>query len=84
VDSHPISISSAAVDLARILGFWPARLYGVGAGEMSELTPGFLLQDGDKQVLVSNRSYEKAQAMAAQFGGRLSGLMNLPERMKPI
>lgn len=83
LDSHPISISSAAVDLARkSLGDLTGKtVMVIGAGEMSELTTRLLLQDGVKQVLVSNRSFDKAQAMADLFGGRAIRLNELAREL---
>ncbi|NPV26353.1 MAG: glutamyl-tRNA reductase [Firmicutes bacterium] len=71
IDRHAVSISYAAVELAKqIFG----RLDGcttliIGAGEMSELTARHLVANGVVSVLVSNRSYERAVELATQFGG---------------
>ncbi len=75
IDKHPISVSSAAVELARSqLGNLKDRsVVVVGAGEMSELTTRYLMQYGLSSVIVSNRSYEKAAAMAELFSGRAVG-----------
>jgi glutamyl-tRNA reductase len=45
-------------------------VYLVGAGKMSELAARHLLAHGAEQILVSNRTYEKAQDMAEAFGGQ--------------
>ncbi len=42
----------------------------VGAGKMGEACIRHLTKRGVKSVLVSNRSYERAQALAKEFGGR--------------
>ena len=62
IDSHPLSISSAAVEMARnVLGDLHGKtVMVVGAGEMSELTTRYLMQHGVQSVIVSNRSYDKA------------------------
>ncbi|MDI6906792.1 MAG: glutamyl-tRNA reductase [Thermoanaerobacterales bacterium] len=72
IDRNPVSISYAAVELARqVLGSLDGRtVLIVGAGEMSELTVKHLLANGVSGVIVSNRSYDRAQLLAAQFGGR--------------
>lgn len=72
IDRNPVSVSYAAVELARqVLGSLDGRtVLIVGAGEMSELTVKHLLANGVSGVIVSNRSFDRAQFLAAQFGGR--------------
>lgn len=72
IDRNPVSISYAAVELARqVLGSLEGRtVLIVGAGEMSELTVRHLLANGVSGVIVSNRSFPRAQALAEQFGGQ--------------
>lgn len=67
-----VSISFAAVQLAKQLF---ARLDGrsvllIGAGETGEQTARMLLADGaSPKIVVCNRTAERAQALAGQFGG---------------
>src|SRR5260370_19697811 len=42
----------------------------IGAGETSEKTARALLSRGARSILVSNRSYDRAVALAAELGGR--------------
>ncbi|HZK43675.1 MAG TPA: glutamyl-tRNA reductase [Syntrophomonadaceae bacterium] len=72
IDSHPVSVSYAAVNLAKnIFGSLENKtVMVIGAGEMSELTTKYLMQNGVSSVIVSNRSYEKAVQMAEEFNGR--------------
>jgi glutamyl-tRNA reductase len=72
IASEPVSISSVAVDLARkIFGDLAGRTVLIlGAGEMAELALRHLMDDGVKSVLVANRTYERAVALAEQFQGR--------------
>ena len=72
IDRHPVSVSYAAVELARnILGPLDGKtVLVVGAGEMSELTTRCLILNGVNSVIVSNRSYDKAVSMAQALGGR--------------
>ena len=65
------SIGSAAVDLAtRIFGDTLAgkTVLVLGAGKMSELTARHLQSCGAPAVLVTNRTYERAQSLAEQLG----------------
>jgi glutamyl-tRNA reductase len=66
IDRHPVSVSYAAVELARnVLGTLNGKtVMVVGAGEMSELTTRYLMSNGVNSVIVSNRSYDRAVSMA--------------------
>ncbi len=72
IASMPVSISSVAVDLARkIFGDLAGRTVLIlGAGEMAELALRHLVDDGIRSVLVANRTYDRAVALAEQFQGR--------------
>lgn len=71
IDRHAVSISYAAVELGKqIFGSLDGKtILIVGAGKMSELTAKHLVSNGVAKVLVANRSFNKAKAMAEQFGG---------------
>ena len=72
IASVPVSIASVAVDLARkIFGDLAGRTVLIlGAGEMAELALRHLMDDGVQSILVANRTYERAVALAEQFRGR--------------
>ncbi len=72
IDQNAVSISYAAVELAKQeLGTLDKRLVLIiGAGKMSELTAKHLVANGVSGVIVSNRSFDRAKALAAQFKGR--------------
>ncbi len=65
------SVSSAALQLARqIFGSLAGRRAMVlGAGEMAELALECLVNEGVRAAIVANRTYERAQALAARHGG---------------
>jgi glutamyl-tRNA reductase len=73
IGSNSVSIASVAVDMARkIFGSLQGRtVFLVGAGKMSELAARHLVQQGAGTILVSNRTEERARAMAGQFNGRV-------------
>ncbi len=64
-----LSIGSAAVELAKqIFGPLQGRTVLIlGAGKMSELTAQHLVSSGARRIIVSNRTHERACAMARQF-----------------
>lgn len=67
-----VSVSHAAVELAR-------RIFGslrglnaviLGAGEMSKVTARLLSDTGLASMIVANRTYERAEKIAQQIGGK--------------
>jgi glutamyl-tRNA reductase len=67
-----VSVGSVAVDLAeQIFGdLEGCKIMILGAGEISEKTAKAFRSRGAKQIFVSNRSFERAQALAKMTGGR--------------
>lgn len=67
-----ISVASVAVELAEkifdVLG--ERQVMVLGAGDTSEKAARALLSRGARSVLVSNRSYDRAVALAGELGGR--------------
>lgn len=71
IGSSAVSISSAAVELARkIFGnLSDKHVLLVGAGEMAELAAQHLVGQGVSSVTVANRTLSRAVDLAKQFGG---------------
>lgn len=72
IGRNPVSISSAAVDLAK-RAFMGGTIAGksvtiVGAGKMGRLAARALTRSGASDVSVVNRSEERAQELAEMFG----------------
>ena len=67
-----ISVGSVAVELAeKIFSTLNERdVLVIGAGDTSEKTARALLSRGARSIIVSNRSYDKALALAASLNGR--------------
>lgn len=67
-----VSVASAAVELAeKIFSSLNDRdVLIIGAGEMSEKTARALLSRGARNVVVANRSLERARILAKELGGR--------------
>ncbi len=67
-----VSISFAAVELAKkIFDDLPTKSFMlIGAGEMAELAAKHLINNGVKNVLVTNRTYERAEELAREFNGK--------------
>ena len=67
------SVGSVAVELAERIfdkNLAAKTVMIIGAGKMGEACIRHLAKRGARSVLVSNRSYERAVALAADFGGR--------------
>jgi glutamyl-tRNA reductase len=77
------SVGHAAVDLARSIfgSLEDAKILILGAGKMSELTARHLVARGVKVVLVANRTFEKANTLAARLGGRAIHYDTFPEEL---
>jgi len=71
IGEHPVSIPYAAVELARkIFGELKGlRVLLLGAGEMGELTSEHLAAQQVHQILVANKTYDRAVELARRFGG---------------
>ncbi|MEO7932224.1 MAG: glutamyl-tRNA reductase [Chthoniobacterales bacterium] len=67
-----VSVGSVAVDLAeKIFGnLGGCQVMVLGAGDTSERTAKALASKGVKSVIVSNRSHDRAVALAGEIGGR--------------
>src|SRR5215467_1763566 len=72
IGSSSVSIAAVAVQLAeKIFGSLENKtVYLVGAGKMAELAARHLIAHGAKNIIVSNRTHERAVELAESFGGR--------------
>ncbi|HWP35258.1 MAG TPA: glutamyl-tRNA reductase, partial [Thermodesulfobacteriota bacterium] len=70
--AQPVSVGQAAVELARRIfdDLARKRVLLVGAGEMAEATARHLVGCGVQALCVANRTFERAQGLAAMLGGR--------------
>jgi glutamyl-tRNA reductase len=66
------SVGSVAVELAERIfkNLSDKTVMIIGAGKMGEACVRHLSKKGARSVLVSNRSFERAQSLATEFGGR--------------
>jgi glutamyl-tRNA reductase len=72
ISRHTTSVSHAAARLARDAfgDLCEGRVLIVGAGETAELVAGAMVAEGARRITCINRSYERAERLAQQFGGR--------------
>lgn len=81
-----VSVGSVAVDLAeQIFGHFESRkVLLLGAGEASERTARALIKRGVRDIRVSNRSGERAEALAALVGGRAIPMSEWPAQCREV
>jgi len=72
IGESAVSISFAAVELAKKIfeALSTKSFMLIGAGEMAELAARHLINNGVKDVLVTNRTYERAEELAREFNGK--------------
>ncbi|WP_298433655.1 glutamyl-tRNA reductase [Geobacter sp.] len=72
IASSAVSVSFAAVELAKkIFGELADKtVLLVGAGEMCELAAKHFLNNGVRGVMVTNRTFERAERLAEEFEGK--------------
>ncbi len=78
-----VSISSVAAEFAERIfqDFSDKTVFIVGAGEMAELVLKSLVEQGVRTVMVSNRSYDRAVALANEYGGKAVRFDSLAEEL---
>jgi glutamyl-tRNA reductase len=83
IGENPASVSSAAAELAERVfeGLEGRRILLIGAGKTSDLTAANLISRGVGEIVVANRSPERAEALARHFGGRAVGLDTVEEEL---
>lgn len=84
IGSSPVSVAFAAVQLAQQifdkLSEQTALL--IGAGETIELAARHFSQQGIGRIIIANRTYDKAHALATQFNGYAISLSELPNHLE--
>lgn len=66
-----VSVSSAAINLAKQIfdSFEKKTVLLIGAGEMAETTARLLMRLGIESLLITNRTFDRAVALARALGG---------------
>ncbi len=79
IGSSPVSVAFAAVSLAKqIFGdLKQTTVLLVGAGETIELTTRHLHSQGVNKIIIANRSVQRAQKLADEFGGEAISLQHI-------
>ena len=83
IGSHSISMAAASVRLAGQLfeDLSKIRVLFVGAGEMIELATTHFAAKAPKHIAIANRTLERGEKLAQQFGAEAMRLADLPARL---
>ena len=86
IGSSAVSISYAAVKLAKKIfqDLQGKKAMLVGAGEMAELAAEHLLGQGVNEIIVANRTSDRAVALARRFNGTTISLEELTQELKRV
>jgi len=86
IGANAVSISYAAVELARkIFGSLAGKkVMLVGAGEMAELAAEHLVRQGVAEVVVANRTLQRAVNLARGYNGRAVALAEVRDQLRQV
>lgn len=83
IGSSPVSVAFAAVRLAQRIfdDLREQTAVLIGAGETVELTARHLHEQGIGEIIIANRTFDRAHTLAAQFDGFAIALSELPHHL---
>ncbi|MDQ5767328.1 glutamyl-tRNA reductase [Thiothrix subterranea] len=83
IGANPVSVAFAAVSLAKQIFSKLEKQTAllIGAGETIELVGKHLATNNIGKIIVANRSVDKAQKLAAEYGGKGIGLPELADHL---
>ncbi len=86
IGQNAVSVSYAAVELARKVfqSLEGRRCLAIGAGETAKLTVKHLLASGVKEFVVANRTVERADSLAREFGGKAIRLDEIATYLREV
>ncbi|MCF6267408.1 MAG: glutamyl-tRNA reductase [Desulfuromusa sp.] len=86
IASNAVSVSFAAVELARKIfdSLENKTVMLIGAGEMCELAAKHFINNGVSKVLVTNRTFSRAEKLAEEFGGVAVSFDNFREQLHRV
>jgi len=86
IASNAVSVSFAAVELARKIfdSLENKTVMLIGAGEMCELAAKHFVNNGVSKVLVTNRTFSRAEKLAEEFNGVAVSFDNFREQLHRV
>jgi len=84
IGSSAVSVAYAAVTLAKRIfdNFEPVTALFIGAGETIELAARHLYNQGSRDIIVANRTVERAHDLAEVFNGEAISLTEIPNHLE--
>jgi len=84
IGENPVSVAYAAVSLAQHIFADMSRTKAllIGAGKTIDLVARHLKQNGVTNMVVANRTLQRAEELAASFGARAVLLSDIPEQLE--
>ncbi|MCE0494458.1 glutamyl-tRNA reductase [Vibrio salinus] len=81
IGGHAVSVAYAACTLAKHIfeSLSSSTVLLVGAGETIELVAKHLASNGCQNMIVANRTRERAMGLASQFGAQVISLQEIPD-----
>ncbi len=86
IGDSAVSVSSVAIELAQKIfeTLEKKTVLLIGAGEMCELAARHLVSGGVEKVWVTNRTYERAVALAQEFNGEAISFDEMNQGLKKV
>lgn len=83
IGSHAVSVAYAAIALSKQIfsDISTQTVLLVGAGETIELACRHLYSQGVRKIIIANRTVERAESLAKEFGIEVISLHELPTRL---
>jgi len=86
IGQNAVSVSYAAVELAKKVfrTLEGRRCMAIGAGETAELTVKHLQANGVKDIIIANRTLERAEKLADQIGGTAIAMTDVGRHLQHV
>jgi glutamyl-tRNA reductase len=86
IGQNAVSVSYAAVELAKKVfrSLSGRRAMAIGAGETAKLTVRHLQASGVKDIIIANRTLQRAEELAQQIDGRAITIEQIPDHLAMV
>lgn len=86
IGQNAVSVSYAAVELAKKVfrNLDGRRCMAIGAGETAKLTVRHLQASGVREIIIANRTLERAQSLAQEIDGIAVSMSALPQYLQQV